>query len=60
MTRMASRCAGRTAFACASRAAKPGEAIGKIAGGAARFEGYSDAAATRKKILRDVFEPGDA
>ncbi|HWA69328.1 MAG TPA: long-chain-acyl-CoA synthetase [Rhizomicrobium sp.] len=37
-----------------------GEAIGKIAGGAARFEGYTDAAATEKKILRDVFAPGDA
>jgi fatty-acyl-CoA synthase len=37
-----------------------GEAIGKIAGGAARFEGYTDAAATEKKILRDVFTPGDA
>jgi fatty-acyl-CoA synthase len=36
-----------------------GEAIGKIAGGAARFEGYTDAAATEKKILRDVFVPGD-
>jgi fatty-acyl-CoA synthase len=37
-----------------------GEAIGKIAGGAARFEGYTDAAASEKKILRDVFVPGDA
>jgi fatty-acyl-CoA synthase len=37
-----------------------GEAIGKIADGAARFEGYTDAAATTKKILRDVFKPGDA
>ncbi len=37
-----------------------GEAIGKIAGGAARFEGYTDPAATEKKILRDVFSPGDA
>jgi fatty-acyl-CoA synthase len=37
-----------------------GEAIGRIAGGAARFEGYTDAAATEKKVLRDVFEPGDA
>lgn len=37
-----------------------GEAIGKIAGGAARFEGYTDPAATEKKILRDVFAPGDA
>jgi fatty-acyl-CoA synthase len=37
-----------------------GEAIGKIAGGAARFEGYTDMAATEKKILRDVFQSGDA
>jgi fatty-acyl-CoA synthase len=37
-----------------------GEAIGRISGGAARFEGYSDAAATAKKILRNVFETGDA
>jgi fatty-acyl-CoA synthase len=37
-----------------------GEAIGKIAGGAARFEGYTDTVATEKKILRDVFKPGDA
>jgi len=37
-----------------------GEAIGKVAGGAARFEGYTDASATEKKILRDVFAPGDA
>jgi fatty-acyl-CoA synthase len=25
-----------------------------------RFEGYSDAGATESKVLRDVFEPGDA
>jgi fatty-acyl-CoA synthase len=37
-----------------------GEAIGKIAGGAARFEGYTDAAASEKKVLRDVFKSGDA
>jgi fatty-acyl-CoA synthase len=37
-----------------------GEAVGRIAGGAARFEGYSDAAATAGKIIRNVFEPGDA
>jgi fatty-acyl-CoA synthase len=41
-----------------------GEAIGKIAtdptqpGG--RFEGYTSAQASERKILRDVFEPGDA
>jgi fatty-acyl-CoA synthase len=39
---------------------EPGEAVGKIAAGAARFEGYSDAAATARKIIRNVFEPGDA
>ena len=56
---MASRCAETTASAVV-RAGEAGEAIGRIAGGAARFEGYTDAAASEKKILRDVFEPGDA
>jgi fatty-acyl-CoA synthase len=37
-----------------------GEAIGRIAGGAARFEGYSDHMATERKILRHVFKPDDA
>ncbi len=43
---------------------EPGEAIGMIVqhpeaiGG--RFEGYTSAEATEKKILRDVFEKGDA
>lgn len=41
-----------------------GEAIGRIAAGSggagAQFEGYADAEATRRKVLRDVFEPGDA
>jgi fatty-acyl-CoA synthase len=38
-----------------------GEAIGRVAlSGAGRFEGYTDAAATEAKLLRDVFEPGDA
>ncbi len=40
-----------------------GEAIGRIHDGAAHavaeFEGYTDAAASQKKILRDVFERGD-
>jgi fatty-acyl-CoA synthase len=37
-----------------------GEAIGRVAaGGAGRFEGYTDAGATEQKLLRDVFEPGD-
>jgi fatty-acyl-CoA synthase len=38
-----------------------GEALGRIgADPSARFEGYSQQAETAKKILRDVFEPGDA
>jgi fatty-acyl-CoA synthase len=42
---------------------EPGEAIGKIAsaeGAAGQFEGYSSAAESDKKVLRHVFEPGDA
>jgi fatty-acyl-CoA synthase len=39
---------------------QPGEAISKIGGGTARFEGYNDAAATARKIIRNVFEQGDA
>ena len=41
-----------------------GEAIGRIGlrsdKEGAPFEGYTDAGASEKKILRDVFEPGDA
>jgi len=38
-----------------------GEALGRIgADPAARFEGYSQEAETTRKVLRDVFEPGDA
>jgi fatty-acyl-CoA synthase len=40
-----------------------GEAIGRIGtadDGGGRFEGYTDAAATEKKILRDVLAQGDA
>jgi len=40
-----------------------GEALGRIEEGPAHgqaFEGYTDGAATEKKILRDVFERGDA
>ena len=43
---------------------EPGEAIGRIGGDAgdpaSRFEGYTSSADTQKKILRDVFKPGDA
>jgi len=41
-----------------------GEAIGRIGSGAAQsggeFEGYTDVADTERKILRNVFEDGDA
>jgi fatty-acyl-CoA synthase len=37
-----------------------GEAIGRIAGQSGRFEGYTNERDSQKKILRDVFEPGDA
>jgi fatty-acyl-CoA synthase len=42
-----------------------GEALGRVAAGGSgssggRFEGYADAAASHSKILRDVFEVGDA
>jgi fatty-acyl-CoA synthase len=47
-------------FCVAVARGESGEAIGKIAGGAARFEGYTDAAASEKKILRNVFQTGDA
>ena len=37
-----------------------GEAIGRIASDSGRFEGYTSAAESEKKVLRGVFEPGDA
>jgi fatty-acyl-CoA synthase len=42
---------------------EPGELLGKISQGrtaAGRFEGYTNQEATEKKILRNVFEEGDA
>jgi fatty-acyl-CoA synthase len=39
---------------------RAGEAIARIAAGNAGFEGYTDTSASEKKILRDVFKPGDA
>ena len=43
---------------------EPGEAIGRIAAASnaagAQFEGYADPEATGRKVLQDVFEPGDA
>jgi fatty-acyl-CoA synthase len=37
-----------------------GEAIGRVSSGGGRFEGYTSAEESEKKLLRDVFEPGDA
>jgi fatty-acyl-CoA synthase len=43
---------------------QPGEALGKVmndpANAGSRFEGYTTEEATEKRILRDVFAPGDA
>ena len=43
---------------------EPGEALVKVRsdaeGAGSRFEGYTSAAETEKRILRDVFAPGDA
>jgi fatty-acyl-CoA synthase len=42
----------------ACEADESGEAIGRIHDG--NFEGYTDASASERKVLHDVFEPGDA
>src|SRR5262249_25043032 len=42
------------------QAEEPGELIAPIDAAGGRFEGYSDAVDTTRKILRDVFVPGDA
>ena len=49
-------------FCIRCAAGEPGEAIGRIerANPGARFDGYTDDEASEKKILRDVFKPGDA
>jgi fatty-acyl-CoA synthase len=55
---------GAGGFCVRSARNEPGEAIGRIATDArdlsARFEGYTSAADTEKKILRNVFAPGDS
>ena len=50
-------------FCIACARGETGEAIGRIGTadeGGGRFEGYTDAGETEKKILRDVFAKGDA
>jgi fatty-acyl-CoA synthase len=52
---------GIDGFCIACPRGEVGEAIGRVSmRGAARFEGYTDEAATEQKLLRGVFEPGDA
>jgi fatty-acyl-CoA synthase len=59
------RDAGGRCMRCTTN--ETGEALGKIDNGTAQhgspggeFEGYTSATDTERKILRDVFEPGDA
>jgi fatty-acyl-CoA synthase len=51
-------------FCVRTRPNEPGEALGKLlrdpSGIGSRFEGYTDEKASEKKILRNVFETGDA
>jgi fatty-acyl-CoA synthase len=52
---------GADGFCARCAAGEIGEALGRMGEDpAARFEGYSEAIETEKKILRDVFEAGDA
>ena len=52
---------GPDGLCVACKADEPGEALGRIArDSAAAIEGYTDAAASAKKIVRDVVEKGDA
>src|SRR5262249_10130294 len=40
---------------------EPGELLGKVgSAGAMEYDGYTDRAATARKLLHDVFAPGDA
>jgi fatty-acyl-CoA synthase len=50
---------GPDGFCIPCKPGETGEAIGKITA-VTRFEGYTSSSATEKKILRDVFEQGDA
>jgi fatty-acyl-CoA synthase len=52
---------GTNGFCIEAGAGQIGECIGKIGGDArAEYSGYVDKAASEKKVLRDVFEKGDA
>jgi fatty-acyl-CoA synthase len=55
---------GEDGFCLRCQIDETGEAIARIgdkrSGAGTRFEGYADPAASERKILRDVFAPGDA
>ena len=55
---------GDSGFCIRCEANEDGEALGRIATGASgselRFDGYSNPEDTKRKVLRDVFEKGDA
>ena len=55
---------GDSGFCIRCEASEAGEALGRIASGAStaelRFDGYSNPEDTKRKVLRDVFEKGDA
>jgi len=53
---------GADGFAVRCGADEPGELLGKVGGsaGAMEYDGYTDRAATERKLLRNVFEAGDA
>ena len=52
---------GPGGFAVPCEPDEPGELLGKVGtAGAMEYDGYTDRAATERKLLRDVFTPGDA
>jgi fatty-acyl-CoA synthase len=52
---------GPDGFAVPCGPDEPGELLGKVGTeGAMEYDGYTDRAATERKLLRDVFAPGDA
>ena len=51
---------GRASAARRAKPAKRSDVSRRRGDPAHRFEGYTNAAETEKKVLRDVFEPGDA
>jgi fatty-acyl-CoA synthase len=53
------RAADGRAVAC--EADEPGELLGRVGvAGAMEYDGYTDRAATERKLVRDLFAPGDA